>query len=571
MPEQDNDLHWMRACRLLTVLLLCSAVAASNSGAASHEQRRLNVTMDGWFAWRGTPGQLCASYHAPELVVNSSAPCRFWRQADLRRLRNVAHYDALRPLFSKLHAGLPITVAAFGSSITSNAGGCFHADIDTFRARLGGAVPLNFIGNKLRSLCAFDSPYRAGFATQLMAAINKTWPHAGHTLVNVGGGALTLSSFVHHKCLDELTPPDVDLFLFEQYQWERHAASLDERPGSEAELLYRQLLSRPGISANMSTDDAITRVTPLVLLHFVEAVEAGSPSAACVENWGAKCATLCASGAGGFKHSATPAARVAREEQLDVMAHYYGWSSFSVRNFVWSALRDGVHTALGLSECEFMGALFTDHIHPTLLGAWLLADAMIQHFVDAQAYFELQDVDGVAVVPLRLPTKALTLAGGSPAPARTCVAAASLVVTASRAWAFAATEVVRNKTVHKPGWISVAPDAYLEVDLSTVLAWPLPGNSRVTLVYLRSYDSAMGAAAVTCTNSCSCDAAVLDARCEEHVSLHQSHTIDVRAIEGDPLVASNSKHGDACKLRLDVVNATAAVGWKFKLLGVSVV
>ena len=87
---------------------------------------------------------------------------------------------------------------------------------------------------------------------------------------------------------------------------------------------------------------------------------------------------------------------MALEEQLDVMAQYYGWSSFSMRNFVWSALRDGMHTALGLSECHFLAALFHDPIHPSLLTAWLLGDALVQHFVDAQAHFEQQEAEDAA-------------------------------------------------------------------------------------------------------------------------------------------------------------------------------
>ena len=156
-----------------------------------------------------TAGELCSSIGAPSLGPDARAPCRFWTQADLRRVRSVVHYEALRPVFAKLRAGLPVTVAAFGSSITSSYGGCYHTDVEALSARLGGALPPNFQGNKQRKECASNGANRFGFVAHLMAALNKTWPHAGHTLVNVGVGAATLASFAHHTCLDELAGVDV--------------------------------------------------------------------------------------------------------------------------------------------------------------------------------------------------------------------------------------------------------------------------------------------------------------------------------------------------------------------------
>ena len=269
---------------------------------------------------------------------------------------------------------------------------------------------------------------------------------------------------------------------------------------------------------------------------------------------------------------------MALEEQLDVMAQYYGWSSFSMRNFVWSALRDGMHTALGLSECHFLAALFHDPIHPSLLTAWLLGDALVQHFVDAQAHFEQQEAEDAAAaasspprLPLRLPAEALTPGGRAAPPPRTCVPAERLNVTASRSCAFAATEVVRGRTVQKPGWISSAPDAFLEVNISTVLAQPVPGRPRVSLFYLRSYGAEMGVAALACAGGCVCDGAAINARNDdEHVSLHHAHLFYLSAAAVDMTNQAKGERIDACILRLDIVNATTAGSTKFKVLGLSV-
>jgi hypothetical protein len=32
--------------------------------------------------------------------------------------------------------------------------------------------------------------------------------------------------------------------------------------------------------------------------------------------------------------------------------------------FLWSALRDGLHTHAGLSPCQFLATLHADHVHP---------------------------------------------------------------------------------------------------------------------------------------------------------------------------------------------------------------
>ena len=53
---------------------------------------------------------------------------RIWTKEDLDRAPSVLNYEQMWPVIMRLEAGLPITVLAFGDSITKDHGGCFHRD-----------------------------------------------------------------------------------------------------------------------------------------------------------------------------------------------------------------------------------------------------------------------------------------------------------------------------------------------------------------------------------------------------------------------------------------------------------
>jgi hypothetical protein len=511
----------------------------------------------------------------------------------------------MMPLLRRLDAGLPITVAAFGSSITSNNAGCFHSDVEFLRSRVDN-VPLNFMLNPPRTLCAPDTFWRVGFASLFLAAVNRTWPHPHHLLLNIGMGAATLESVVDHTCLDEHTPPDVDLLMFEQYQAEKAPRTQKEpRGGVEAEKLYRQLQARrdafmvaeaAGGNATAGAPPPQPEPIPLFLLHYLDIVPHGPD--ACMRDWGRDCSNsgpdVCGAN---FAHFASPVGSVLREEHLEVMAHYYGWSSFSVRNLVAGALRDGLHTARSFaSECHFLAALFADRIHGTVLLAWMMADAMVQHLVDAAAWADAAaaDAGGTPPAALRLPARPLSAGAAAPPPNRACTAAAELAVTAATHWAFHETEdalthaaatapgdhvaaarhAAALHTVHKPGWISDAADAALDINLTAapgVAAAAARGATvSVNVMYLQSYSAEMAVAALACAGACACPPASLDSRCEDRVSLHMSYRLQVALSRppggGAPAGGANG----TCLLQLRV-NATAAVGGtKFKVLGLAV-
>jgi hypothetical protein len=59
---------------------------------------------------------------------------RFWDEAMLREGVALPSHKQLYTLLQRLHSGQPITVVAFGTSISHN-GGCWHRDLDHLQAR----------------------------------------------------------------------------------------------------------------------------------------------------------------------------------------------------------------------------------------------------------------------------------------------------------------------------------------------------------------------------------------------------------------------------------------------------
>jgi len=259
---------------------------------------------------------------------------RFWEQADLRRLRAVSQPEAWRPLLEKLRRGSAITVVALGSSITENFGGCFHSNV----ARLEGLVthlPHSVKRNQAKRKCS--AHLRSKFIGHFLDVVNATWPHPDHILVNLGAGAQTIRSFLEYGCLQGSLPSTVDLLIFEQYQ---PRPNVSGRHGAEVEALYRHIL-------RLLQPSPVP--VPLVLLNFFQVWLDRGETTACFAKNAEGCAVVpeCSTRAWLDR----PARSILLEEELDVMAAYYGWSTFSLRSYIASSLRDGVHTRLNLTEC----------------------------------------------------------------------------------------------------------------------------------------------------------------------------------------------------------------------------
>jgi hypothetical protein len=114
---------------------------------------------------------------------------RFWDRATLQRGIAVANYEQMRPFLDKLNAGQPVTVVMFGDSITAGHGGCYHRDNAHLKQHLQ-ALSSSYVRGHCISASA---KYR--WAKSLMDAINATWPHNDHILINNGIPATSLSAF----------------------------------------------------------------------------------------------------------------------------------------------------------------------------------------------------------------------------------------------------------------------------------------------------------------------------------------------------------------------------------------
>ena len=141
-------------------------------------------------------------------------------------------------------------------------------------------------------------------------------------------------------------------------------------------------------------------------------------------------------------------------------------------------------------------------------------------------------------------------------------------------WAY---EVERTAAHAKPGWVSRAPGAAL--DLCYPIRWgaagaagaaggaPRRGGPRlnIALGYLRSYDSGMGNATLECVRGCSCARVLLQGRHASRTSVTVISQVAIRPArrrlalslpQGGARGAAARRHGRA--LRADSVNSTGA-------------
>ena len=100
---------------MIVLLLLAAATAVAGSteqGIHPDIIMRLNLSQLTY------PGGSAAGGMAP----------RIWTKADLDRASSVLNYEQMWPVIKRLEAGLPITVLAYGDSITMAHAGCFDRD-----------------------------------------------------------------------------------------------------------------------------------------------------------------------------------------------------------------------------------------------------------------------------------------------------------------------------------------------------------------------------------------------------------------------------------------------------------
>lgn len=472
---------------------------------------------------------------------------RFWREGDLEEVVASKHLHSWRPLVDKLLSGRGVTLLTIGSSIVENSHGVFFSsrgaldalgvralppsvDLCPLEARQGGAA------------CVLD-----GTVAQLMAYINKTWPHPEHALINAGHSGSDLRTLASAGCYDAFLPASADLLIFENHIDDALCQDCPPRiveGVADAEKLYDQLAHR------VQHGDA---PLPLVMLSYVWVTDPADHEL----SWSVgllrrnKCNA-------NFTHRVRASMTgVAAEDRLSAAAAYYGWTMLSMRNMLWASLRDGAHVRLNLSECEFISALFEDQIHPSRAGARLMGDALIMLLQQAVARFGSANATARADA-FTLPTEPL-VPGSWSERSPMCTEAKDLTIIISDGWEFVAFEDVldhASNTMHrvdKPGLLATRAGATVKLLVNTrFMRTNESAPATLRLGFLRSYEH-MGAARVECLHHCACAAATLQAHHESPTSVMADASLNV----------TQARH---CTLQLTVVDATESGEHKFKLL-----
>jgi hypothetical protein len=143
------------------------------------------------------------------------------------------------------------------------------------------------------------------------------------------------------------------------------------------------------------------------------------------------------------------------------------------------------------------------------------------------------------------------------APLKLCNDAQNLAVRAADGWAFFSSEIVKNRTVYKPGWIARTPGAALEFSVAASFQGsPAAANATLKAVFLRSYEH-MGAARLECVAGCACDGVELQGHGTERVSVEHTASMNV-------------SQAHECVLRLTVLPESLSGEHKVKLINLAV-
>ena len=348
----------------------------------------------------------------------------------------------------------------------------------------------------------------------------------------------------------------VDLLLFERHGNPGGCGGLGciDPEVPVVERLYYSLLQK------LNTSDSVAP-PPLVLMNFAWLLREGQKDDGCTRGYGANCGRCNAtdlrlmSDRLYYQYNAGP------EVQLRAAATYYGWASLSMRDMILAGLRDGAHTRLGWSECEFVTSFYSDFVHVSPAGTRFLGDVLLQMLTSAQdAAGEIEGAESGpdASAPHRMPKSPIAPGAWQRS---LCLCYDEPVVTSNVGWMYVTHETVRGKSVHKPGFLAYTTGAELVFRVQTFFE-SLPRNQSVNLSvrFLTSYEH-MGSALLTCVRGCACKELLLEGhslvRDPAQVSLMQAASTAVtQAAE--------------CTLRLRVRSETLSGEHKVKMLGVTV-
>eukprot|EP00197_Chlamydomonas_leiostraca_P000253 CAMPEP_0202886252 /NCGR_PEP_ID=MMETSP1391-20130828/42080_1 /ASSEMBLY_ACC=CAM_ASM_000867 /TAXON_ID=1034604 /ORGANISM="Chlamydomonas leiostraca, Strain SAG 11-49" /LENGTH=649 /DNA_ID=CAMNT_0049569521 /DNA_START=113 /DNA_END=2062 /DNA_ORIENTATION=- len=323
------------------------------------------------------------------LWFNGSEP-GLWARSDLDRATVVAAHAQLRPLLSKLHAGQPITVVAYGSSITQDYGGAFHTgSCQALATRLGAeSLPdWSWLYKEARGCCfGFADDEAPGWLAMFMQMVNATFPHPGHTVLNYGRSAYNLANFAHGACLSAHLPETLDLVVLESFEF---------IPGAELEALVWRLIRH--YTSHGKQAPAFIHITSGAIMN----AETSHQEEECLRD-----SSLCETSCGAprpYVHDLAPLLFTEDMKQYEMLAvaQYYSFTHINHRQFLWSMLRDGAHVAMHarnnptahpqlgpapMSACRFLAGIHSDNIHLDAMGRLLYADYLMNALVSAEEY-----------------------------------------------------------------------------------------------------------------------------------------------------------------------------------------
>lgn len=162
-----------------------------------------------------------------------------------RSIQADASAAAMARVWSRLQSGAPLRIGVLGSSVAMS-GGCQAqyqpqlrcAQFDGVQVRKRFARGYGVIDDEMRGLLHnADRPVR-GFVLQLLDALNATWPHPGHRIINAAVDAWTAKAI--EPCLlsnQEITTSDLLLLELGSQAWHPSQAAASER-------IVRKLLAR---------------------------------------------------------------------------------------------------------------------------------------------------------------------------------------------------------------------------------------------------------------------------------------------------------------------------------------
>ena len=499
--------------------------------------------------------------------------CAFSRDAPsldpiaLRRSLAAPGADARwRATFAKLDAGRPLTLGLFGASVAQNAGCISQPDKRCFKYG-----PHNNVH---------------GFAVQLLEHLNRSWPHAGHTIQNAALDATPLTAAI--PCLfTHVVPGSLDVVIAESGSM---APFMKDVPRfSTIESFVRQLLSHG-------------RAPVIILLS--------------IRDW-------CKGGGRGDVWASAAA------EELRVCEHY-GLTCISPRAALEPLLVDGrlnvsdvAGRRLGLNSPLGVGCEVewdpNDCLHPLKSrwrrGAALLAEMLAYAFDRAAAraagapaeastarrrerlppplhevnaaverpyacyslekpYAILPESGAQKLLPLqwrtglcdpsatadcRVAPPTNNVSAHCPSLRASRVAYAEFLHAPPPAWIFCSHSLSPLQAQRKPspGVVALVAGAVLEFDLPDRRAG---APQSVGIEHLTSYEG-MGTAEVECRGVCRCGAQRIDAHtaaASVRASTWEWHTWEMESSEG----------AGKCALRLTVLAGTSSGGHKFKVRGI---